>query len=245
MRTRIRVGFALALMLVSGCGSEATEDSPAFELGWQFDYRALGSDTPALRGCENGDGESIAAVRVVMTAQNAIAPAFDATFGCAEGDRAATEIRDIPNGTYSLVAEALISNEVLYRIEDPAFEVRGGGRETITLSAVVGELRLAPELEGSSACPANIERISAELFRVVDDAPLANSTTQRLIDEPCAGNELAPIFIEQIPADLEALSDGSTPVEYRIVIEASSASGPLGCLALLARVPPGAPSSPT
>ncbi|MEL6545198.1 MAG: hypothetical protein AAFQ82_11280, partial [Myxococcota bacterium] len=101
----------------------------------------------------------------------------------------------------------------------------------------------SPEIEGSPSCPQDLQRVSVQLFQVVDGTPNAELTTQRLIDEPCDENELAEIFIEQILADLAALSDGVTPVEYRLDFQAESDTESFGCLTLLARVPPGAPSS--
>ncbi|MEO1480738.1 MAG: hypothetical protein AAFU77_01445 [Myxococcota bacterium] len=225
----------VSLMLV-GCGSEETSETPAGTVDWEFDYRAFGSATPVIVGCENGEGEAISAVRVRLTVPGEPQPIFDATFGCAEGDGARASIREVSDGTYVLLAEALISDTVLYRLEDATFELRAGENSTLTLPAVVGELRFSPEVEGSTACPAELERIAVELFEVSEGTPADEATTRRFIDEPCEAGVLEPIRIEQVSSDL------SGPLEYQVRFEATSAAETLACAAVSADVATGEPS---
>lgn len=221
-----RFAVLVAAGWVAGaCGSES--ESTIFEFQWQFDYSNPSSSERDLRACDNGRNLEVTYVSVEFSRVDGPG-GFEALYPCAEGDGTlATEV-PFERGVYDIVAEAgQGGDKVTYRGRKRGVFLEPENPYMLTLSTVVGEMVIRPDISGVADCGADVGVIITRLHAVVDGVAESEPTRSYTFESPCDGRSVAALELLDVPA---ADEEGNGSRRYEVRSEARDLDAQLvGC----------------
>ena len=225
------------------CGTEKA-DSLA-EIGWQLDYRDFTdpATAPDLRGCDNQPAvqvgpayRPIAKVRILIKDPEGQVAGVDREYDCAQGvNGERLPVRGIVIQEYELTVEAKAADgTVLYRYENPSYDLTASPSETYTLQAATGELGFFPRYDQSLTCPATVAKMRYTLFKNSPTGPESTPTVSGVSEPACEqgfnGLESKSLVIREIPVSIEPGSF-QTYNDYKLRLEALNAGdGVVSCV---------------
>ncbi|MFC1611143.1 hypothetical protein ACFL6C_09300 [Myxococcota bacterium] len=227
---RILTLHILALLLLS-CGSD---DDAIAKIGWQLNYKDR-TDADAsndIRECSNaGQGyvdvpyRSIDKVRILMEDPEGLVPGIDLEFGCNQGSGGKrVPISGIVRQVFALNIEAKTADgTVLYRHEDPEYDVSKFREDTFTLETTTGEKSFFPAFDTSSVCPVDVAKIEWSMLRKDGSTVADTPEVTGVVEAACDSDLPNQIVIREVPVILE--EPRQTTNSYCSEVRALSGSG--------------------